>query len=610
MKNRGGYSAFLTSVNVSDTIIKDNVGIEYYMDNPDFAPTRETPRADRVKELGRRALVLAGVVGAMATPMLAEAAPDSDAAQATETTALETAVRNPEQVILAELLSGARPNVVWNGAAILPAGTEVHSQPSNSEQSIIGVVRPKTVVLMQNFRIIKGGIRNGAEWAAVSQANKSSKPNQATDSRQVSWVNLTRTETRPGFGSLVYKNYNPNDPSGRIPQTIAASIDSRNNLQATGNGDIPAKQLSTMTILPARAVPNVLRTRGMVRARTKPRYILPAVEVAPTPGNTSPSTGPPKTEIVPPPTVVPVQPPPEVIQNPQPLEAMPGSQDRLTNQEKQLYRESQVQFLRNGQNWINGTLVSYQGKVGVVTCLHGITADLIAQNPDKQYKADGYFTTNQLPAPTDLIDEISPDVTYTVGSLGGQQVRVTSMAAMPGKDILFLGVDDQALAAQLGKPLPLESTNIGGERARAGAEVDAIGNSQVSGYKRIEGSEIFTVKVNLQSYNGENRDMWAVADNVEDYRTAPNGFGTSGRSVIVKNSNGSYSFLVGNSVRFFGPDRRGQLLPGDYAPAVSWVISQASEQLPKTTFDGVTGFELYDDVSNSELATLASIANN
>jgi hypothetical protein len=582
------------------------------MDNPNSDPTQdERSLVERGRELGRKALALAGVVAALGSPVRAfvETASANVTPEA-EATALETAVRNPEQVILGELRDGTRPNIIWNGAAILPAGTEVHSQPNNSEQSVIGVVRPKTVVLMQNFRIIKGGIKNGALWAAVSQANKSSKPNQATDSRQVSWVNLTRTEARPGFRSLVYKNYNPNDPSGKIPHTISASVDSRNNLHATGNSDILAKQLSTMTVLPARAVPNVLRARGMVGTRTKPKYILPAVEVAPTPGNILPPTGPPKTEVVPPPTVIPVQPPPEVIQNPQPLEAMPGSQDKLTDREKQLYRESQVPFLRNGQNWISGTLISYQGKVGVVTCLHGITADLIAQNPDKQYKADGYFTTDQISGPTDLVSEISADVTYTVGTSGGQQVRVTSMVAMPGKDILFLGLDDQVLAAQLGKPLPLESINIGGNRARAGAEVDAIGKSQVSGYRLIEGSEIFTAKVNLRSYNGENRDMWAVADNVEDYRTAPNGFGTSGRSVIVKNSDGSYSFLMGNSVRFFGPDRRGQLLPGDYAPAVSWVISQASEQLPKTTFDGVTGFELYDDVSSSEIAALANVASN
>lgn len=545
-------------------------------------------------------------IGANSLAALAVVTPLAEAA-----TALANQPARSEGALLRAAKDGSIPSPIWNGAVLLGPGISIHSSGAEGQKTIIGTVEPGHQVLLEHPRLFRD--KNGVLWAAVSQATRSNRSNQATDPKQVSWINLTKAQQRHRLKSLAYSNYNPAS-SSTIPRTITASVNSHNNLQAKAKSDILPKHLSTMAMLPTSRVPNILRAQKLVGTKINPRFIVPSrpAQPAPSPEGNSPSLTPlpPNNEIVPKPDqpIPPVQPPETIPGDPNtgPLEKLPGSKDVLTSQEKAIYRDSQVQFLRNGQNWIDGTLVSYQGKIYVVTCAHGIAGDLNAQHPEKSYNPDGYFT--EITGPTDLISQIG-SVAYTVGTFGGQQVSVVSMVAMPGKDLLLLGLEDQSAAAQLGKALPIETTNFGGERARPAANVDAVGHSQISGYKEIEGSEIYAGKINLKSYNGENRDVYAVADNVEDYRTAPNGFGTSGRSVIVKNSDGTYSFLVGNSVRFFRNDRRGQLLPGDYPPGADWVDSQLRQKMPSATFNGVTGYELYTSVTKSELVALANLAN-
>ncbi len=537
------------------------------MDNPNSDPTEyERSLLERGRELGRKTLALAGVVAALGSPVraLAETA-SANVTPDAEATALETAARNPEQVILGELRDGTRPNIIWNGAAILPAGTEVHSQPNNSEQSVIGVVRPKTVVLMQNFRIIKGGIKNGALWAAVSPASKSSKPNQATDSRKVSWVNLTRTETRPGFRSLVYKNYNPNDPSSGIPQTIAASIDSRNNLHATGNSDIPAKQLSTMTVLPARTVPNVLRTRGMVRARIKPRFILPPQTEQPQPLPNLP-------DIVPQPQGPiggNVSPTPEVPPDagPKRPNELPGFRDSEVSPEiESSFNRSIVRVLirrkgdGNWTDWCQGTKID--GEVFFAAhCEPTIGAPAHGDMPVGPNGIEAFDYANASEFEFTSVDPNLPDDIKLRADM--QTAKEEGLVMPTGNDVAVLKLQPianptfDAWQQQVGNQdyrsygqISSMPFKVPASTPTLGTQVYFNGASQYNGYRLLNNTVKQGISIgewtNFSTWDiPQPRNMYVVATNPLSEAEDGGGFGTSGESAVTSKG----ELLISNSVR-------------------------------------------------------------
>lgn len=560
----------MTSVNVGDIIIKDNVGNKYYMDNPDFAPTRETPRADRVKELGRRVLALAGVVGALATPMLAEAAPAGDVTHDTEATALETAVRTPEVRLLAAMNSGENP--LWNGGAEFKRGTKVRSRPDNNQASVIRVVGPTEMLLSEYFRLtqVRGKSGKNELWAVVSPPHKGVDHDQATDPKQNFWINLSSKSTQ--YTPLVYKNNNPDRSNrGVIDRTIKAGVDKNGNLWAVGKeGLIPHRRLATAVFLSKKSAVATLKHRGLVHSSFRIRYISPRLEQPPRVEQPQPLPSLP--DLVPQPQGPiggSVSPTPEVPPDAGPKRAdqLPGFRDSEVSPEiKSKFDQSIVRVLirRKGDgswiDWCQGTKIDDE-VFFAAHCEPTIGAPAHGDMPVGPNGVEAYDYAN---ASEFEFTSVDPNLPNDIRLRADMQTAKEEGLVMPtGNDVAVLKLQPvnnptfNTWQQQVGNQGHRSYSQISSMPYKVptntptlGTQVYFNGASQYNGYRLLNN----TVKqgISIGEWTDfstwdipQPRNMYVIATNPLSEAEDGGGFGTSGESAVTSKA----ELLISNSVR-------------------------------------------------------------
>lgn len=540
------------------------------MDNPNNDPTIERTRKNHVRELGGGALALVGVVAALASSAPAEAAPSDSGLHGTATELVPHADNSEtlqatsanEVDVIKQWQDGTRHLVIRHVAAEFTQGQIRSGFGTGSTKKI----NPSKPLVVFNPIVEKIG---GKLYAGYSEFQAGNDKNQASPQR-LKWVPLS------GAKYTVYVDKNkPN-------QIMKTGIDAdKDNLYAVG---YPHSLLARASLLPPKIAANKIKMGGF-RVKTHQRLTYPNQPEHVDPLNPDmPNDG----GIVPPPSTEPVitnPPPPETgPTGPQSLESLPGAESKVSETHKQMLRGATVQFLRDGQNWTTATLVSdNNGKIYGITALHSISGDTSIYSPD------GYYDPSLLPEVYRFDNEVSR--TYSVGSSSNSQqaVAATRLVGGSGGDLLVVGFSDQAKAAALGKPIPLNSVKVG-IPVEPGAEVFEVGFPQDGGYVKREQTARYVGVANLKGWNGENRPMNFIAQAVTDHTKAGNGFGASGQAAVSTGRDGSSYIYFSNSVRASGPSLDGYMNPFDSKDFWNWVKGQWPQYnlSNKTGADGFT----------------------